>query len=60
MAAIQGMRGTGSWGADPRPKSYRETILYLYPHGKSVLVPMTSKLREESVDDPELIRGLTW
>lgn len=29
MAGFLGMRGTGDWVTDQRPKSWRETILYL-------------------------------
>jgi len=53
MSAIVGMRGSGSWDSDARPKNYRELILRLFPHDKAPLLGMTSKLKEESVDDPE-------
>jgi len=53
MAAIVGMRGSGSWGSDARPKNYRELILRLFPHDKAPLMAMMSKLKEQSVDDPE-------
>ena len=59
--AVLGMRGTGSWSADERPKNYREMILYLYPHDKAPLMAMLSKLSEESLDDPEFkvfLKGL--
>lgn len=48
-----GMRGTGSWTADERPKSYREMILYLYPNGDAPLTAILSKMAMEKVDDPE-------
>lgn len=51
--AFLGMRGTGSWGADVRPKNYREMILRLYPNGMAPLTAIMSKLGSESVDDPE-------
>ena len=47
------MRGTGDWGADERPKSYREMILYLYPNGDAPLTALLSKMSMEKVDDPE-------
>lgn len=53
MTAFLGMRGTGDWGTDERPKNYRETILYLYPNGTAPLTALLSKMSEESVDDPE-------
>jgi hypothetical protein len=59
--AVAGMRGTGSWSADERPKNYREMVLYLYPHERSPLLAMLGKLAEEAVDDPEFkvfIKGL--
>jgi len=51
--AFNGMRGSGSWSADERPKNYRETILYLYPNGKTPLTGLLSKMGSERVDDPE-------
>jgi hypothetical protein len=53
MGAILGMRGTGSWVTDQRPKSYRESILFLYPNGTAPLTAVMSKLKSEKVDDPE-------
>lgn len=53
MGAVLGMRGTGSWATDQRPKSYRETILMLYPNGQAPLTAIMSKLKSERVDDPE-------
>jgi hypothetical protein len=47
------MRGTGSWATDQRPKSWRETILFLYPNGTAPLTAILSKLKSERVDDPE-------
>ena len=48
-----GMRGTGDWATDQRPKNWRELILYLYPNGSAPLTAIMSKLKEEKVDDPE-------
>lgn len=53
MAAFMGMRGTGDWATDERPKNWRETILYLYPNGTAPLTALLSKLSEERTDDPE-------
>jgi hypothetical protein len=51
--AFMGMRGNGDWATDERPKSWRETILYLYPNGMAPLTAMMSKMGEEKVTDPE-------
>ena len=51
--AFLGMRGTGDWGADERPKSWREMILFLYPNGDMPLTAVLSKMGEEAVTDPE-------
>ena len=53
MAAIAGMRGTGDWGTDERPKSFRETILWRSPNGQTPLTALLSKMKSESVTDPE-------
>jgi hypothetical protein len=51
--AFLGMRGTGAWGTDVRPKNFREMILRLYPNGMAPLTALMSKLASEAVDDPE-------
>ena len=48
-----GMRGTGDWVTDQRPKNWREQILYLYPNGNAPLTAIMSMLSSEKVDDPE-------
>jgi len=48
-----GMRGTGDWVADQRPKNWREQILYLYPNGMMPLTAILAKTGSEGVDDPE-------
>lgn len=53
MAVIQGIRGTGNWESDQRPKSWREGTLLLEPNGDAPLFALTSKLREKSITDPE-------
>ena len=52
MAAVLGLRGTGSFDSDVRPKNYREGILLLFPNASAPLTALTSKIGEESVDDP--------
>lgn len=51
-----GMRGTGNWSADERPKNYREGILRLYPNGSAPLTALLSKMKSEKLDDSEF----TW
>lgn len=51
--AIAGLRGTGDWGADERPKNFRENILFISPAGTAPLFALTSKAGSKSVDDPE-------
>lgn len=51
--SIAGMRGTGDWGTDERPKNFRETILWRQPNGMTPLTALLSKMGEESTDDPE-------
>lgn len=53
MAGFLGMRGTGDWVTDQRPKNWREGILYLYPNGTAPLTAIMSKLKSQKVDDPE-------
>lgn len=51
--AFLGMRGTGDWATDERPKDWRELILYLYPNGKMPLTAITSKMSDEQANDPQ-------
>lgn len=51
--AFAGLRGTGSWGTDERPKNFRETILFQNPNGMAPLTAMLGKSKKESVNDPE-------
>lgn len=51
--AIQGLRHTGNFESNERPKSWRETILRLYPNGMAPLTGLTSAMKSSSVDDPE-------
>lgn len=53
MAAIQGMRGTGEFTADFRPKNYRELFTLLEPNGNAPLNAMLSMGSSESTNDPE-------
>src|SRR5262245_26928174 len=50
---VLGMRGTGSFSADDRPKNYRQSIILLEPNTKAPLTAIMSRLKEEQTDDPE-------
>lgn len=53
MPAILGLRGTGDFGTDERPKSFRELILWREPNGEAPLTALMSKMRKGSLTDPE-------
>jgi len=50
---VLGLRGSGSFSSDERPKNYRETILLLFPNASAPLTAILSKLKDEQTDDPE-------
>lgn len=50
---FQGLRGTGDWGTDERPKNFREMILWRNPNGSAPLTGLLSKMASRKVDDPE-------
>jgi hypothetical protein len=59
--AVLGMRGTGAFDADNRPKNYRQSIILLEPNTKAPLTAIMSRLKEEQTDDPEFkvfLKGL--
>lgn len=51
--AILGLRGSGDFTTDERPKNFRETILWRYPNGQAPLTALMAKMASESVDDAE-------
>ncbi len=53
MSAVAGLRGTGDWGTDERPKNFREYIMWRNPNGTTPLLALMSKVRTETTDDPE-------
>lgn len=53
MAAVAGLRGTGDWGADERPKNFRELILFRNPNGNAPIFGLMAKAQKSSTDDPE-------
>lgn len=50
---VAGLRGTGDWGTDERPKDFRETILFRNPAGTAPLFALTSKAGKKTKKDPE-------
>ena len=53
MSGVAGLRGTGDWSTDERPKSFREKILFVSPNGNAPIFGLTSKAGKYSVSDPE-------
>lgn len=53
MAGIQGIRGTGEFSADFRPKNYRELFTLLEPNGNAPLNALLAMGSSEATDDPE-------
>lgn len=54
MAAIAGLRGTGDWGTDERPKNFRDGILWMNPNGDTPLLGLSSRTGSKAAtDDPE-------
>src|SRR5436190_18059897 len=53
MSGIAGLRGSGDWGTDERPKNFREGILRFNPNGTAPIFALTSKAGSKTVDDPE-------
>lgn len=51
--AITGLRTTANFGADVRPKNWREGIILQYPNGEFPLFALTSQMKKESTNDPE-------
>lgn len=51
--AFLGLRGTGSYGTDERPKDFRELILWEQPNGQAPLTALMAKMGAEKLSDPE-------
>ena len=51
--SIQGLRGTGNWATDERPKDFRESILWLNPNGDTPITAFLGKLKSVGLSDPE-------
>ena len=53
MTAVAGLRATGDYGSDERPKNFREMIMFRNPQGTSPIFALTSRAKKRTVDDPE-------
>ena len=53
MTAFAGVRGTGDWGPDERPRSFREGILWMKPNGMAPMFALSARMGKYTVDDPE-------
>src|SRR5262249_48262542 len=53
FATVLGLRGTGSFSSDDRPKTSRQAMVLLEPNTKAPLTAIMSRLKEEQTDDPE-------
>ena len=50
---VAGLRGTGDWGTDERPKDFRESILFFKPNGSAPIFALTGKSGKVTKTDPE-------
>lgn len=50
---VAGLRGTGDFGTDERPKNFRELIAWRNPNGSAPILALTSKASKMTVNDPE-------
>lgn len=53
MSGIAGLRGTGDFGTDERPKDFREGILFFNPNGEAPIFALSAKAGKRVVKDPE-------
>jgi hypothetical protein len=51
--AVAGLRGTGDFGTDERPKNFRQGILRYNPNGTAPIFALTSKAKKRTTNDPE-------
>lgn len=51
--AISGLRGSGDWGTDERPKNFREMILWRRPNGTAPMTALLAKTKSQKTSDPE-------
>jgi hypothetical protein len=50
---VAGLRGTGDFGTDERPKNFRELIAWRNPNGSAPIFALSSKAGKKTVNDPE-------
>jgi len=53
MSGIAGLRGTGDFGVDERPKDFREGILWFNPNGEAPIFALSARAGKRIVKDPE-------
>ena len=53
MTAIAGLRGTGDWATDERPKNFREFILRRNHNGTAPLFALLAKVGKDAENYPE-------
>lgn len=53
MSAVAGIRGTGDWATDERPKDFREYILWRNPNGTTPVNALMGKTGSEKTTDSE-------
>lgn len=53
MSAIAGLRGTGNFATDERPKNFRELILFRNPNGTAPIFALMARVAKATTDDPE-------
>lgn len=51
--AFAGLRGTGDFGTDERPKNFREMILWRQPNGMAPLTALLAKMGSDATNDAE-------
>lgn len=53
MSGIAGLRGTGDWSTDERPKNFRDNILFINPNGDAPIFALTGRAKKKTTNDPE-------
>lgn len=53
MSGIGGLRGTGDFTADERPKDFRDNILFFNPNGEAPIFALSARAGKRVVKDPE-------
>lgn len=53
MSGVAGLRGTGDFSTDERPKNFREMILFVNANGQAPIFALSARAKKKTVDDPE-------